>query len=185
MTPQRIQIKLFATATSRVDYPALVPIFHRWIQEDAVDGLLIDVADYKHVPNGPGVMLVGHEVDYGVDERDGRLGLTVTRKINRTEMDKPLDEEIAIAFRWGLQSAELLTNAPTLDLTFLHDEIELRFVDALRTPNDAQTFAAVQPLVAQVFEDILGQSVVIERVELDSRRPLTIQIRSATRLVTA
>lgn len=183
MIPQRIQIKLFATAASRVDYPALIPVFHRWIQEDTVDGLLIDVADYKHVPDGPGVMLVGHEVDYDVDERDGRLGLTVTRKVNRTPMDKPLDEEIAIALRWGLQSAELLNNEPSLDLDFSADDVELRFLDALRTPNDTETFAAAEPIIKQVFEDVLGVTASVERVDVDSRRPLTVYIRNATILV--
>ncbi len=176
MTPQRIQIKLFATAESQVDYPALIPVFHRWIQEDIADGLLIDVADYKHVPNGPGVILVGHEVDYAIDERDGRLGLTVTRKINRTEMDKPLDEEVAIGVRWALQAAELLANEPRLDLNFERDEIELRFVDALRTPNDAEAFAALKSSITQVFEDILAKQVVVERVEVDNRRPLTVRV---------
>lgn len=185
MIPQRLQIKLFASAESTVNYPALIPIFHRWIQKDAVDGLLIDIADYKHVPNGLGVMLVGHEVDYGVDERDGRLGLTVTRKVNRTPQDKSLDEEIAIALRWALQSADLLTNEPTLDLNFERDEIELRFLDALRTPNDGETFGQIRPIIAQVFEDIFGAEVVVEHIDLDSRRPLTIHIRNATILVAA
>lgn len=175
VTPQRIQIKLFASAESTVNYPALIPVFHRWIQEDAVDGLLIDVADYKHVPNGPGVMLVGHEVDYGIDERGGRLGLTVTRKINRTEMDKSFDEEIAIALRWALQSADLLVDEPTLDLDFEQDEIELRFLDALRTPNNAETFGAIRPIINQVVEDNFGVSTILEYIELDQRRPLTVR----------
>jgi len=36
-----------------------------------VPGLLIDVADYAHVPDGPGVILIGHDVDYGIMNRHG------------------------------------------------------------------------------------------------------------------
>ena len=177
MVPQKIQIKLFANADiEQFDFEAVIPVFHRWIQEEAVAGLLIDVADYKHVPEGPGVMLVGHEVDYMLDIRDGRLGLQVSRKVNRTPMDKPLDEEIAIALRWALQSAELLDAEETINVTFSRDEIELRFVDALRTPNNDATYAVVHPTIAQVFADNLGSQVAVERVALDERRPLTVRV---------
>ncbi len=37
-----------------------IPLFHRWIQEQAIDGhLLIDVHDYSHIQQGPGILLVG------------------------------------------------------------------------------------------------------------------------------
>ena len=31
--------------------------------------MLIDVADYRHVPAGPGVLLIGHEANYSLDNR--------------------------------------------------------------------------------------------------------------------
>ena len=42
--------------------------------------LLIDVANYAHVPKGPGVVLIGHGSDYFMDEGEGRLGLLYNRK---------------------------------------------------------------------------------------------------------
>ena len=41
-------------------------MFHRWIQTRAVDGLLIDVADYTHLKDGPQVLLAGHEGNYSM-----------------------------------------------------------------------------------------------------------------------
>ena len=58
----------------------LIPVFHRWIREQAMPELLIDVADYSHVPAGPGVMVIGHEANYSVDNRENRLGLLYNRR---------------------------------------------------------------------------------------------------------
>ena len=41
-------------------------------REHAFDELMIDVADYKHVKHGPGVVLVGDANDYYLDEGEGR-----------------------------------------------------------------------------------------------------------------
>ena len=41
---------------------------------------MIDVANYAHVPKGPGVALIGHGTDYFIDEGEGRLGLLYNRK---------------------------------------------------------------------------------------------------------
>src|SRR4029077_431582 len=81
MNPQRLAIKLFATRPiAREELPPFIGVFHRFIQEAVVPGLLVDVADYAHVPDGPGVILIGHDVDYGIDLAGGRTGLLTTRK---------------------------------------------------------------------------------------------------------
>ena len=55
-------------------------MFHRWIKQHALPELTIDVANYAHVPKGPGVVLIGHGSDYFMDEGEGRLGLLHNRK---------------------------------------------------------------------------------------------------------
>ena len=78
--PQRIKVKYFVQEPAAVDLPAFIPVFHHWIQEHRVEGLLIDVADYKHMQNGPGIVLIGHEADYALDLAGGRPGLIYDRK---------------------------------------------------------------------------------------------------------
>ena len=68
-----------------VDGPALpvygfIPVFHDWIKHHRLGELLVDVASYGHVPNGPGVGIVGHGSDYFVDSSEGRQGLLYSRK---------------------------------------------------------------------------------------------------------
>ena len=65
MNIDHVNVKVFAKAP--VDLAAAIPVFHRWIQEGACEELLIDVADYRHVPAGPGVVLIGHEANYSLD----------------------------------------------------------------------------------------------------------------------
>ncbi len=84
MNPKRIAVKFFTDEPGApVALEPFIPLFHRFIQQATVPGLLIDVANYIHVPNGPGVVLVGHEVDYGIDAVGGRTGLLTVRKRGR------------------------------------------------------------------------------------------------------
>ncbi len=71
---QHVNIKIFADRAD-IQIGDAVEVFHQWIQEGAAPELLIDVADYKHVPDGPGVMLIGHQANYSLDETGGKLGL--------------------------------------------------------------------------------------------------------------
>src|SRR5439155_19767862 len=77
---QHVRVKIFARQPAPADLSAAIPVFHRWIQDRACPEMLIDVADYRHVPNGPGVMLIGHEASYSLDKTKGRLGLLYSRK---------------------------------------------------------------------------------------------------------
>lgn len=80
MDLQRFCIKFFAQPPVTVDDAKFIDIFHDWIRRDALPETLIDVADYRHVPRGPGVMLISHESNLSMDRGDDRLGLMYQRK---------------------------------------------------------------------------------------------------------
>ena len=80
MNVQHINIKLFIENPETLNLAEYSAVFNSWIQEQRFDELLIDVADYLHVHNGPGIMLIGYEADYSLDNRAGRLGLLYNRK---------------------------------------------------------------------------------------------------------
>lgn len=78
---QRMSIKLFTNETTTVELQEFIPIFHQWIQENRIrEHLLIDVADYSHVHNGPGILLITQEGNFSMDQSNGRLGLLYQRK---------------------------------------------------------------------------------------------------------
>src|SRR5215467_3209595 len=70
----RVYVKIYAPEPAVPD-DRFVPIFHRWIRQRTLGSVLIDVADYTHVPDGPGVVLVGHDTAFSLDRSDGRFGL--------------------------------------------------------------------------------------------------------------
>jgi hypothetical protein len=102
----RLSLKIFARGPrDGIDPPELVPIFHRWIQTQAVDGLLIDVADYAHLPEGPGAVLIAHEGNYAFDGGRGRPGLQYSRK---QPIEGPHSARLGAICRILLKAARLL-----------------------------------------------------------------------------
>src|SRR5258707_1083897 len=70
----KINIKLFAESDN-FGPTEFVPIFHHWIQNQSLPNhLLIDVADYAHVPAGPGTLIVASEANIHMDRGENRLG---------------------------------------------------------------------------------------------------------------
>ena len=80
MELQHVNVKLPLADPEGLDLEPLIPIFHSWIQDKIFEERLLDIADYRHVHNGPGVVLIGHEGDYAVDNTDGHLGVRYNRK---------------------------------------------------------------------------------------------------------
>src|SRR5438128_6018693 len=102
-------IKFFAAPPTEVRLAEFIPVFHRWIQNHVVEGLLIDVADYSHIVDGPGIVLVAHDGNYAMDETGGRLGLLYVRK-------QPLAGDLAVrlarAAEIALEACGELEGAP-------------------------------------------------------------------------
>ena len=59
MELQHINVKIYVEGDLPVDPAEFITVFHQWVKDKVLDELLIDVADYRHVPAGPGVLLVG------------------------------------------------------------------------------------------------------------------------------
>ena len=66
MESVKVDLKLFLQDASRVDQEEFIPVFHDWIQNPSGE-LLIDVVDYRHVHDGPGVILIAHDAHYAID----------------------------------------------------------------------------------------------------------------------
>lgn len=175
MTPNRITMKFFIENMANFAATAVVPIFHHWIQTEAAPGLLIDVADYKHVPDGPGIILIGHEVDYALDFGGGRAGFLTRRK---RLQEGTLAGNLQGTLDWALAASGRF--AQDTGLSLRPDEIEITFPDRLHAPNNAETFAALHEETVAVLQKVYG-AVQIELVNgaVDGRRPLTMHARLA------
>ena len=150
MEVQHLNVKIFAADSARVDPGLAIPVFHRWIQSNALPELLIDVADYRHVPDGPGVLLVAHEAIYSLDSTGGRLGLLYNR---RAAEEGSFEEKLERAYSSALAAARLLEREPEFagGLRFAPGLCEVIFNDRLLTPNDGATAELLRPRVEAFF----------------------------------
>lgn len=149
---QQVSVKLYADGDVR---PAdAVRVFHRWIQTDAIDELLIDVVDYSHVHRGPGVLLITGEGEYSLgDGGDGRLGLCYARK---RDEPGPLADKLRGALARLLPAAALLEQALRDALSFRGDELLVRVHNRLLAPNTAESLAGARPDLDAVTGALYG-----------------------------
>jgi hypothetical protein len=152
---QRIGAKLFLRDGASVRPKDFVAVFHRWIRTRALDGLLIDVADYEHVSEGPSIVLVGHEGNYSLDTADGRMGLCYSRK---QPARGDLDERLVTLVRSVVRASRLLEEDADLGggLHFEGGEILLFANDRLLAPNSEATFAAFRPALDGLLRRLYG-----------------------------
>jgi hypothetical protein len=138
MQLQHVNVKLLVQNPEEANLEPLIPVFHSWIENQNGDELLIDVADYTHVPAGPGVVLIGHEGNYSVDNTGNRLGVRYNRK---AVLDGSNQDRLTQATRAALTACRRLGAEPRLGGKFLFNgqDIEIFINDRLVAPNNAAT----------------------------------------------
>jgi hypothetical protein len=170
MKAHRVSLKLYAEPGTLSDPERVVPVFHAWIRDHTLPELLVDVARYGHVHQGPAVLLVGREADYAIHQSEGRIGLVVTLR----EHGASDEERLASLFARAFRAAELL-EAALEPVRFRSDELVLSVVDRLRASNDADTLEALGPEIRSAAERVLGP-VTLER-EGDAGEPFLVRLR--------
>lgn len=172
MNLHKIGIKLFTVEDEPLDLLRLIPVFHQWIQRSSLDDLLIDVADYTHVPDGPGVMLIAHEGNYGYDETAGEPGLLYYSK---HPIDRPAGERFAAVCRKTLEACRLLERAESTDgkLHFPGQRIQIFSNDRLEAPNTDEAYAEFEPLARGLLDKLFPRGYELTRVA-DPRERLSV-----------
>ena len=169
--PQRIKVRFFFSGGRGPGPEALVPVFHRWIQQDRfVDHLLLDVADYRHVSNGPSVLLVAHEADIALDLEHHRPGLSYVRKRAWPDDASTLEARLGFCLQRALDVAEafeLEPDLPRLDL----EAVEIRLQDRRVLPGSADERGEVALAVRAAVRSHYGEvRVDLETAPGDARR---------------
>jgi hypothetical protein len=166
---QHVNVKLLLEKSADADLEPLIPIFHGWIEGQVFDELLLDIADYRHVPAGPGVVLIGHQANYSVDNADDRLGVRYNRK---SVLDGSNQDRLTQAARAALIACQRLEVEPRLGgrLRFNGHEIEVFINDRLVAPNREETRDAVKPDLQAFFGKLFRGSEFSLTPESDPRR---------------
>lgn len=162
---QHVNVKVAAVDAGGFDLSRVIPVFHRWIQDGVLtDELAIDVADYRHVPDGPGVILVAHQAIYGLDQGDGALGLLYDR---RAAVDGAPQERLRQAARAALRACRLLEEDAALDgaLRFDGGRLQVSVNDRALAPNTEATDRALRPEVERLLTSLWGAGAyAVERL---------------------
>jgi hypothetical protein len=187
MQSHKYELKWFLESAEGVPLDAFIPVFHHWIQAQRLDDVLIDVADYRHVPHGPGVLLIGHDAQYAMDQSAGRLGLLYSRRRETHPSRRAIqrvEARLQSVFWDALTACQQLESEAVFQgkLRFRTDTLQLRINDRLLAPNTKEAYADLRrhldPFLAQLYPE--GQVTIEHRAESSSRLTVAIEITPAT-----
>jgi hypothetical protein len=147
---QHINLKVFIEDPGAIELADAVPVFHQWIRDSGGPEMLIDVADYRHVSAGPGVLLIGHEANYSFDNRENRLGLLYNRK---AALDGTFQSKLGQAYRAALEACDRLEQEAPFrgKLKFNRGALEVFINDRLLAPNNDETWQSLRPELEKFF----------------------------------
>lgn len=178
MNLERFAVKFFARPDADVDDAAFIDIFHEWIRLKRLDHVMLDVADYRHVPNGPGIMLVTHEVNYAMDREDGQFGLYAQRKLSSEATAK---ERILGLVKSTAQFGKLLEADSRIEGKLSLEGSTFYYIanDRLHAPNTEEAFNQIKPELEAIAADLYpGKAVSITRLDNDPRARLTAVVKA-------
>ena len=175
---QHINVKFFIAEDAGISPEEAFRIFNTWIPTPP-DEVLIDVADYSHVPDGPVTLLVGHEANYSLDNSHAEPGLLYSRK---QPAEGDLTARLENALRRALEACQRLETEPSLEgkVRFRGGDILFIANDRLNAVNDEAgenaLRAVLEPVLAKLFA---GGEYAIERDD-DARLRLNLRVRAKT-----
>lgn len=175
---QRINVKFYLEDGESLSAEEAFRVFNSWIPTTP-DEVLIDVADYSHVAEGPITLLVGHDANYSLDNDHAEPGLLYSRK---QPAAGKLCQRLEAALRATLKACRRLETEPSLEgkVKFRGSDILLVANDRLNATNDdageSALRAELEPVLSKLFA---GAEYAVERDPAPELR-LNLRIRSST-----
>ena len=168
MDLQKFGIKLFFNTNGSFNSKDFIPVFHNWIQDKVVsDHILIDVADYSHIPDGPGVMLIAHEGHFSLDQENRQPGMMYMR---RSELEGDFKERFIHVLSTTIQAANRLRDNKIIkEVDFIHNSFRFITNDRRIAENTFENqnlykdevqkaLAELYPTYAVEYEDISSEN---------------------------
>ncbi len=175
MDLQKVNVKFFVENGSGVPLDVFIHVFNSWIQ--ASDGEYYDVADYSHVPAGPGIVLIAHEANTSIDETGNRRGLLYNRK---APLEGTNRERLLLVVERALDNCRRLEKESSLKgrLKFRGSEALLMINDRLLAPNTPETFQAVKPDLEKLARELYGGVDFTLEYQTDPRQRFAVRLRA-------
>ena len=178
MEMQHVNVKLLVEDPAGVEFERLIPVFNTWIQGQVFEGRLLDIADYHHVKEGPGVVLIGHDGDYSVDNTDNRLGIRYNRKMPYPGSNL---DRLEHACRAALEACQRLEAEANLaaKIRFNGQDVEVFINDRLLAPNREETREALRAELNAFAEKLFRDAEYSLSFETDPRKLLGIRLKAS------
>ena len=154
MNLQYINWKLHLDNPAEAEPDEWFKVMSAWIPESPE--IFIDVADYKHVQDGPVTLIVGHYVNYSLDATGRRLGLLYDYK---HPVEGSSEEKLRKSLSEMLRTAKRLED----DAGFAHKpkfktgDLLLIVNSRAAAPNTPATLEAVKPDLIKVLAKAYGE----------------------------
>jgi len=174
---QHVNVKLLVSDPQSVNLEPLIPVFHRWIQAQVFEELLLDIADYRHVHDGPGIVLIGHQADYSLDNTHGRLGVRYNRKA-------PIDgrnwDRLKQAACSALQACQRLEAEAALQgkIRFNGQDVECFINDRMLAPNQEGIRQDLDSDFKAFFDTLFHGNDYVLSYDADPRRLLRVSAKA-------
>lgn len=184
MELQHVNAKFLISDPEAVDLEALIPVFHRWIQEQVCEELLLDIADYRHVPYGPGIVLIGHQADYSLDNAQGHLGVRYNRK---AALEGSNSDRLRQAALSALKACQRLEAEQVLEgrIRFNGHDMEFFVNDRLLVPNREEVRRRLDPEFKAFFDALARGSDYELSYDTDARRLLRVSVKTLRQFTVA
>jgi len=175
MDLQKINVKFFVEPPDRAPLADFIDLFHGWIQ--STDGIYHDVADYTHMQEGPGVLLVADDANLSIDESENRRGLLFSQK-------KPLSgsnhEKLVTVLRAALESCRRLEDETRSkgSIRLSGNEVTVAINDRLQAPNTDDTFNEIRPEIEAVAQRLFGGAPFTLQRDKDARKRFNVIVKT-------
>ncbi len=154
MNAKRIAVEFPVEQGSTLDLEPCIALFHRFIQEHRLEGLLIDVADYSHLLRGASVQLLGHDVDYRLEQREDGTALVTLRK-------RCGELSLTDSVRDAVRKALVAVRALQAEIEGLHFRVgapTFRLFDRLSAPNHDASSEALAKELEPILRAVWGEA---------------------------
>lgn len=169
---QRLDIKLYLTVQTGLTpdevWTRLIAVFGRWRHDEGEE--LVDLQDYAHVTNGPGIVLVSKRWVLSIDWSDGEPGVLLS---TRRDLEGALSERFVRATRVLLEKAgRLLAEEELRDIVKPRcGELSIAVNDRVLYPDPGEADAELRPEVEKLLAKLYGPaSYELERASESGSR---------------
>lgn len=154
MNLQYLNWKIFLENPADVETEEWFKVLNDWIPDSPE--VFLDVADYKHVSDGPVLVLVGHFLNLSLDAAGNRTGLLSDYK---QPMDGSNVDKLKATLLGLLKAAKRLEGEEGLfhKPRFKAGELQLIVNSRAVAPNTPATLEAVKPDLVKVLTAVYGE----------------------------